>query len=249
MSIDRSGVVTWTVPSRSRQCCRTPCSAARTSVDAPASDDGARLGGVGGLAQEHDDLRACSGLPARGSPGGRRTGPFPHPPRPRARSRRPRPAGSSAPPLRPRNSVRSAVQALCRPPRSRNATRRPNSMFQGLRARSAPVSGSRDVMTWCAASPLDVPSVHSDVGGHRQAPRPAGPVVEREQRHLDGIVERHELHQVGGDAVVHVLEGAVPVAVTDDDTSILPRGSATRSGTTRSRWLRRGCRWLRPRGR
>jgi len=47
--------------------------------------------------------------------------------------------------LRPRNSRRSEVQAVCRPPRSANAMRDPYPTFQGLRASSAPVSGSTAV--------------------------------------------------------------------------------------------------------
>ena len=53
----------------------------------------------------------------------------------------PQPAGRSGPPLRPMNSVRSAVHAVCRPPRSTKATRPPNSVFHAFRASSAWVSG------------------------------------------------------------------------------------------------------------
>ena len=69
--------------------------------------------------------------------------------------------GGPGAPLRPRNSVRSAVHAVCRPPRSRNATRPANSVFHGLRARIAPVSGSISVTMCGAPRPATSPSAHS----------------------------------------------------------------------------------------
>jgi hypothetical protein len=70
-------------------------------------------------------------------------------------------AGLSMVPLRPMNSPRSAVHAVCRPPRSAKATRPPWCMLQGLRAKIAPVAASCSVTTVGADAPRDRPSTHS----------------------------------------------------------------------------------------
>ena len=59
-------------------------------------------------------------------------------------------AGDVMEPLRPRNSVRSAVHDRGRRLMSAKATRPPKSMLNALRASSAPVSGSRDGTTYMA---------------------------------------------------------------------------------------------------
>ena len=85
----------------------------------------------------------------------------PAPTRPESGASRSSAAGCSSVPLRPRNSVRSPVHASCRPARSANATRSPKLVRHGLRASSAPVSGSISVATNGADAPRDGPSTHS----------------------------------------------------------------------------------------
>src|SRR5438132_6642722 len=70
-------------------------------------------------------------------------------------------AGRSSVPCRPRNSRRSAVHCVCRPARSANATREPNSALHGLRANMAPVSGSMAVTMNGAQAGREDPSTHS----------------------------------------------------------------------------------------
>ena len=64
-------------------------------------------------------------------------------------------------PPRPRNSARSPVHAVCRPPRSAKAMRPGNPIADRLRAKIAPVSASRDVAMNGAFAPHRVPSTHS----------------------------------------------------------------------------------------
>ena len=131
------------------------------------------------------------------------------------------PAGASSPPLRPRNSVRSAVHAVCRPSASANATRPAYGSFQKLRAKRAPVSSS-SVTRNGAAAPRCGPEHPLRIGGHRQCPRLARPVFEIEAGDLDGIFARNEDQQVRPDSVMLVLEAAVPLAVTDEVRAFVP---------------------------
>src|SRR5208282_5258582 len=70
-------------------------------------------------------------------------------------------AGLSSVPLRPRNSVRSAVHDSCWPHKSANAIRLPYSVLKELRASTAWVSGSISVTMYGADAPREVPSTHS----------------------------------------------------------------------------------------
>ena len=54
------------------------------------------------------------------------------------------------------------------------------------------------------------------VGGHRQAPGAARPVLDRQHRDLERVVGRDELDEVEVDAVVEMLEPAVAGAVPGD---------------------------------
>src|SRR5437773_831941 len=67
-------------------------------------------------------------------------------------------AGCSKVPLRPINSVRSAVQLNSCPARCANATRSPKSPLHELRARTDFVAGSISVTTKGAVAPREVPS-------------------------------------------------------------------------------------------
>ena len=70
-------------------------------------------------------------------------------------------AGAALVPVLPRNAARSPLTLCCRPAKSMNATRSPNSARQALRAKSAPVLPSIDVtMYGVALAPLGA-SAHS----------------------------------------------------------------------------------------
>ena len=183
MSIERSGVRTWTVPWMSSHWLATARSVASWSVVRPRR------------------MRSTAAVAPSASPSSTRTwvvapsassklvwraahGSMPAPTAPSSLCPRSRPAGRSGAPLRPRNSVRSAVHAVCRPPRSRNATRPPNSVFHGLRIRSACVSGSSAVTIWGrwprARCPAPTPRRRSRtgawsarIGSRSSAPRPS----------------------------------------------------------------------------
>jgi hypothetical protein len=70
-------------------------------------------------------------------------------------------AGQASDPLRPRNSLRSAVHDDWRPAMSANATRISSPVRQWLRASIARVSGSISVTTNGADPARDGPSTHS----------------------------------------------------------------------------------------
>ncbi len=125
-------------------------------------------------------------------------------------------AGWSRPALRPRNSRRSPVQEVWRPPRSAKATRSANSPFQAFRANMAPVAGSISVTTkGCGAAPLD-PQHPLRIRRDREPPFAAGPILQGEAGDLDRVPRRHELQEIQCDAVGCVLEATVPLAVPDD---------------------------------
>src|SRR5437763_466809 len=67
-------------------------------------------------------------------------------------------AGAEKLPSRPKNSVRSAVQAVCLPAKSAKVIRLGNAVFQGLRASKAPVSLSILAMINGAVVPRAAPS-------------------------------------------------------------------------------------------
>ena len=92
----------------------------------------------------------------RAAQGSRPAPVFPDSSRPRSSD-----AGWSRLAFRPRNSRRSPVQEVWRPPRSANAIRSANSPFQALRANSAPVAESISVTTCGAEALRDTPSTHS----------------------------------------------------------------------------------------
>ena len=130
---------------------------------------------------------------------------------------RARPAGASSPPLRPRNSVRSAVQAVCPPPMSANATRPACSSFHALRAKSAPDLGvdlrhdERRADARCGAErPLRVGRDGERCARLKTGSRPSQP------RQLDRILRSHENGEVRGDPLMLVLEAAVPLSVAHD---------------------------------
>ena len=160
MSIDRSGVRTWIVPCTSSQKLATSRSVASGSA---CRQRRTRSAAAGAPAASPSSTSTWVRAPLASSKLVWRAahGSIPAPVTPVRRCPLSRPAGRSGAPLRPRNSVRSAVHAVCRPPRSRNATRPPNSVFQGLRARIALVSGSNDVTIRGLLSPRDVPRTHS----------------------------------------------------------------------------------------
>ena len=139
MSIERSGVRTWIVPRTSSQY----VAHARASV---ASVD--RLAVRAGSSSRASRRVAAS--PSRtttsvGAPLGELEAGLQRARTDRGRRRR-RPAAAAA--IQPGRAIGRAVaaeelgavavHAVCRPPRSRNATRPANSVFQGLRASSAP---------------------------------------------------------------------------------------------------------------
>src|ERR1700689_4039171 len=70
-------------------------------------------------------------------------------------------AGLLSVPLRPRNSVRSAVNEVCWPLKSANAIRLPYSILNELRASIARVSDSISVTMYGAAAPRAGQSTHS----------------------------------------------------------------------------------------
>ena len=117
-----------------------------------ALDQRPRRGGIVGLAKEEDDLASRRRARARAPSAGPRTD--------RGRRRRAAPdgmaalnaAGLSMVQLRPMNSLRSAVHDVWRPPRSAKAIAC-RAMFQGLRAKIAPVAASRSVTIVGADAP------------------------------------------------------------------------------------------------
>ena len=70
-------------------------------------------------------------------------------------------AGLASVPLRPMNSRRSPVHSVCAPRMSAKAMRDPNDVFQGLRAKIAPVFASFSVSTKASEADRDAPSTHS----------------------------------------------------------------------------------------
>ena len=141
---------------------------------------------------------------------------------PRADASRERAAGHAAPraaasvPWRPRNSRRSPVQSVWRPPRSAKATREPNAVFQGLRANSAPVAASISVTMNGAPRRARGAQHPLDVGRDREAARGLSEIIaDREPADLDRVLERHVHQQVERDAVRLVLEAAVALAVRE----------------------------------
>ena len=183
---------------------------------AVARDQGLRVGRRRRLAEEEDDLhrlvrleldrglQGAAGIEAGADPLGE-GGASPA-----------SAAGLSSVPLRPRNSRRSPVQAVCRPPRSAKATREPNAVFQGLRASIAPVSGSISVTTERRGRAARRAEHPFDIGRDRKPPRPRRRVADRQARDLDRIIERHVLEEIERDAVRGVLEPAVALAVPGD---------------------------------
>ena len=125
-------------------------------------------------------------------------------------------AGRSGPPLRPRNSVRSAVQLVCRP----------LEIEEGDPAGEVGVPRVPGQQRLCFRLVLgdDVRCVGATrraehpLGVRRdgQAPRSTGSVLDREHRDLQRLVEWDELHEVEKDAVSHVLEAAVSGTVVGD---------------------------------
>ncbi len=89
-----------------------------------------------------------------------------------------------------------------------------------------PVSGSSAVTIRGRAGPARGAQRPLGIGGHGQAPRAPGSVLDRQHRDLQGVVERDELDEVELDAVVHVLEPAVAGAVAGDVGRFLAAGSA-----------------------
>ena len=226
MSIERSGVLTWTAPSVSSQWSSTSRSVA-SMVGGPVAPDQARAasrrrppGRAGRRPRRAPRRRARSSVcsAAQGS--------SPAPTPPDSRCPRSRAAGWSSAPLRPRNSVRSAVHAVWRPPRSANATRPPKSVFQALRASSAPVSGvdlGDETGRWrCARRPAPT--------RRRRSPRDAAAgrtVLDRQPRDLDGSSSGTNWSSSSAMPSCDVLEAAVALAVPGDVGRLL-RGSAAR---------------------
>ena len=160
MSIERSGVRTWTVPWASPQKLATSRSVASWFAVRPRR---MRSAAAGAPSASPSSTTTWVRAPLASSKlvWSAAHGSMPAPVAPVSRCPPSRPEGHSGAPLRPRNSVRSAVHAVCRPSRSRKATRPPNSVFHGFRTRIAFVSGSSDVTIRGLLSPRDVPSTHS----------------------------------------------------------------------------------------
>ena len=250
MSIERSGVRTWTAPRTSSQYVATVSQGCLVVGRSPAPDE---LGRGSRPRPPRRAGRRPGSAPrrrARSSSAARRTGPARARRLPGAGVRgRGRPGGPGAP-LRPRNSVRSAVHAVCRPPRSRNATRPPNSVFHGLRARSARSPGSSSVTIRRAAAPRERPEHPLGVGGHRQPPGAARIGSRWSARDtFTGVVERHELDQVEVDAVVRRARTGCSRRRGGRRRSTPRSGSAAPSGPTAHRCRRRGRRSPRRPGR
>ena len=103
-------------------------------------------------------------------------------------------------------------------------------MFHGLRANSAPVSGSISVtMTGAVRASRDSQDPF-DVRGHRQTPGLAGSVLDRQPGDLHRVVHRHELEQTQEDAMGRVLEAAVALTMPGDvGRRVLPDGQRGRA--------------------
>ena len=88
-----------------------------------------------------------------------------------------------------------------------------------------------------------------DVGGDREAPRLAGPVLDRQPRDLDRILGRDELQELQRDAARGVLEAAVALPVPGDVGGRVLPDRQKRGPPQLRRSPRRGRRTPRPAGR
>ena len=109
---------------------------------------------------------------------------------------RPRAAGAAGEPLRPRNSVRSAVTECGRRPTAAKATWPAKSPAQALRASRAPalrVALADDLQRGLVAERAQHPL---GVERRRQPPRPVAGVADRQADQLDRVVGRDEHQQL-----------------------------------------------------
>ena len=204
---------------------RAPCPSRKTtSARSPGS-------------QAQPDLQRGAGIEAGARPAARAIAP------------RARPAGASRPPLRPRNSVRSAVQPVCRPPRSANATRPAKLLVPGVAreaARRSPDRARSRRTARCALRADRAPT------RRRRSPRACACGAERfsidSREILTGSSAATNYEQLERDSVELVLEAAVALAVADDVGPVV-RGSAAASGPRSRRSPRRARRRPRPAGR
>ncbi len=215
----------------------------------PAPDEVGRRRGPVRLAEQHEDLgpRPVGELEAGLQGGARIQAGADGSLQPVARGPGRR-AGPDAP-LRPRNSVRSAVHAVCRPPRSRKATRPPNSVFHGLRTRSALRLRLQRRDDPGGAGPARGAQRPLGVGGHRQAPGAPGSVLDGQHRDLQA---GRRAGRTGRGRARCRRGGARTGCIRRRDgrrTSIPRSGSAGPSDPTARRCRRRGRRSPRSPGR
>ena len=180
-----------------------------------AAEQGAGLAGGGGLAQEEPDLLA----PARRDLDQRL--------KRRARIQAgPDPSGGPVPALQQRGMIEAPV-----------ATEHLGPVTGPCRLAPAEV-GERDAVAEVAVPGVprqQRPRIRVDLGdderggrpsrdaqhpldvrGHREAPGGGGAVLDRQPGDLHGVLEGHELEQIEGDAVGHVLEPAVALTMPGD---------------------------------